>query len=1226
MDHRQHTSQIRYLHSQLARDVPIGAFVELMEPEAVGLTDKTQFYAPVRFSVQVCGGINAAAGAVRVDVPVHGNPDWLQDMKERFAGMMGISASHIEFKTVDGKSLDEFPVDFLDMAGKLHVYADGKEMRLAKMPEIPLEYRVNKESNVDAWYQKVAQELPERLAGALVGKDINQVNAAIRGEGPVQEIIAAEMRKAASPFEWAEFARTHNINSPHTLEAEEGRQILNAASKEALLHVRKFIEVSAKQIGHYIAGEQNSKTPHLDVNLCAPVLVSSREPRTNGFEMYRKLMEDAFATPVVQQAVVERVYNMPLGCRYRDGKRPRPGKDGGKGKEKVVADIFETELEKYSENVKGSTYIAGEVESLNAETEVTNYLYDTKKFLSDYLKKFRKVKQLEKDDENTFNNLLGKYEEKFKIFTTNNLLVAKIKELEGLSQGKIMRITSDKLTKVLEDYKKSSIFQTNVENTVNNEVKQLDEKFDSLWKGEFSDVETESDEESEKDDGKGKSGDEEEFVSADDDGDDKGKERDVSSGTGDEGNGSTSEGEKDIPAAPKKKKQNSPEFFKQFEDKYLETVKGKQKPAGYKKDVELETAVRTFLEKGLDEMPSKKAARKELNALLENLKKARKFYEQNFRAIMFIQQKSKEKLQFSETEFSKLIEQEKSKFDAEANAAVKQMVNTYTTDFENQYKPRSSDEESVGSPPPRSSDSRDQKILKWLGNAEPKLVYPELYAGFIKAMLNAKNNKIAQTEAIFNQLVPAKLGGNLFGTYAVDKLKGRWSKFQSLFFDATLNAKKLNSDLENLSSAAKAQDYRNLIGPFLQKNAALLGQSIREKMQAVGINSQIGASALIGGRSAVLSGSRKAHNERKLLKVFPSKYGPGGPNQDLLADFLSDYLQNANKPVDEKRRIVEKAFSGTDENKSAFGGSFTYSIREKGRHPRWTSSGLSRWLDFKMIFNIDREMFPDDNESGDDAVDWERRKEYLLSHLNVFEEKLKEAGLRLATIDAHHPWNALIHHTLQPAEADGAYPAYYNLLHTKQDMSADASFDGDVESTYAAHHLFSGAAPLPPAMKIAGVPPKMELIGWGETGFERNWMDRIFWALEKLERKKTPTTRVNIWNTMAKRNRKAGVHPPMAGVFNVVVGQLVEDKILIEKEDGTLHRNNPDLVLDDDIPAMQMQMSPVHQDDTLSLLQEKMRSRLVPIKAAAAGLPKLIPISAPSNYGLPSIYDDDGVF
>lgn len=58
----EYTGQIQYIHSQLAPDMAIDAFVEALNPTAIGLANETQFYAPFRFSVQICGGINAAAG------------------------------------------------------------------------------------------------------------------------------------------------------------------------------------------------------------------------------------------------------------------------------------------------------------------------------------------------------------------------------------------------------------------------------------------------------------------------------------------------------------------------------------------------------------------------------------------------------------------------------------------------------------------------------------------------------------------------------------------------------------------------------------------------------------------------------------------------------------------------------------------------------------------------------------------------------------------------------------------------------------------------------------------------------------------------------------------------------------------------------------------------------------------------------------------------------------
>jgi hypothetical protein len=54
----------------------------------------------------------------------------------------------------------------------------------------------------------------------------------------------------------------------------------------------------------------------------------------------------------------------------------------------------------------------------------------------------------------------------------------------------------------------------------------------------------------------------------------------------------------------------------------------------------------------------------------------------------------------------------------------------------------------------------------------------------------------------------------------------------------------------------------------------------------------------------------------------------------------------------------------------------------------------------------------------------------------------------------HHPFNALIHATLEPAL--GQYPTYYKTLHTKEDMSAAAPYSGNVEETYKTYHALLG--------------------------------------------------------------------------------------------------------------------------------------------------------------------------
>jgi hypothetical protein len=88
------------------------------------------------------------------------------------------------------------------------------------------------------------------------------------------------------------------------------------------------------------------------------------------------------------------------------------------------------------------------------------------------------------------------------------------------------------------------------------------------------------------------------------------------------------------------------------------------------------------------------------------------------------------------------------------------------------------------------------------------------------------------------------------------------------------------------------------------------------------------------------------------------------------------------------------------------------------------------------------------------------------------------AGLPTLAIEAHHPFNAQIHNTLQPLA--GAYPAYYNVLHTKQDMTAEAPYAGNLLATYRKYCAFAGLPqvpatipPRPPTKSIEAEPAKL---------------------------------------------------------------------------------------------------------------------------------------------------------
>ena len=335
----QFTRQIQYLHSRLAPDSPIETFVDAVRAKAIGLSDKSQFYAPIRFSVQICGEISAPAGAIRVDVPVHANPNWLADMKKRFAGMIGLknalSNVDISFKTINGKNIAELPVDDLYRVGKLNVYVGDKKVRLPNMPEIPVEYSVCKEANIQKWVNQVASELPEVIAQELCKyKTEAEIDRAVRGDGSVVRLISAKAQALAglavcssgsnTEGSWENFLRVHHMNSPDSISPQDAQQTLARVSSEMLGNVRRFIEASHKPISAYLQSVE-AKQLALEIDqsehykpLFGKTVAQVNDMPINAFDMYHKIAEDALASPLVHQNVVATIYNRPIdaGCRW----------------------------------------------------------------------------------------------------------------------------------------------------------------------------------------------------------------------------------------------------------------------------------------------------------------------------------------------------------------------------------------------------------------------------------------------------------------------------------------------------------------------------------------------------------------------------------------------------------------------------------------------------------------------------------------------------------------------------------------------------------------------------------------------------------------------------------------------------------------------------------------------------------------------------------------------
>jgi hypothetical protein len=306
-------------HKRLAPSIPIGRFASYVNPQAIGFNSESDFYAPVEFSVQVADGVT---GALRINVATQKNSNWMADMKDQLAKTLNVE-TQIDLKTVTGMPIERVSPTGLQNVGKLNVFdaKTGKLIRLSALPEVPVEYRVTKVADLHQWAEKLGDSIPEAVAAMLKGKDIHEVEEALRIDGSVQKAIENKIQGSAS-FGWNEFVRLHQSNSSKAqIPKEDAQKLLRKVSKQVLTYVRSFIGAANQQVKHHIAAEQAKKvTPKVlnkeDEHLFKPILGSIQSPPPGGIEsthsLYQNLVEDALSMPTLQKSLIASVYNFDV--------------------------------------------------------------------------------------------------------------------------------------------------------------------------------------------------------------------------------------------------------------------------------------------------------------------------------------------------------------------------------------------------------------------------------------------------------------------------------------------------------------------------------------------------------------------------------------------------------------------------------------------------------------------------------------------------------------------------------------------------------------------------------------------------------------------------------------------------------------------------------------------------------------------------------------------------
>jgi hypothetical protein len=337
-DQSRYTSEVQQWHRDVGPQIPIGDFVNYLDPEVLGLENAAQFYAPVEFSIHVKGHISEPAGAIRLHVPVHANENWLSILKEHIGTMYHVGAQYIDLRDVAGRSVTVFDKDQLENVGKLSVYVDGRKARLDTMPQVPAEYSINKLNSIEAWYNAVKADLPEIAAKELVKcSSVDELIEAIAPGGSVESVIKSELHERTS--DWNEFVRVNRMNSPYSLSSAGATQALDAIGETVRGELDAFVRSAPQQISSYFSSIQAERMQRKlyqegrDVDgykqlfnaMPAHIKVSSE----NGFQMFHDFASNVFDSPTVAEDITNVIYLKPIaGCRWETDPETKNFDDG----------------------------------------------------------------------------------------------------------------------------------------------------------------------------------------------------------------------------------------------------------------------------------------------------------------------------------------------------------------------------------------------------------------------------------------------------------------------------------------------------------------------------------------------------------------------------------------------------------------------------------------------------------------------------------------------------------------------------------------------------------------------------------------------------------------------------------------------------------------------------------------------------------------------------------
>lgn len=293
----KYTPAFRTVYRLCGSSLPIDTWYTMVGKHLSVFRNPTNAFLPITLNVAVAN--RADTPAVRINVNPN-DSEWYSKLTDALKEMCGIKGS-VSVRTYMGTPIDSMTHQQLRSAGQLHIVnaKHGTQLfSVANEVTSPPKYMAaDKLRDITLWHQDELRDgVADVVADALGEKSMQEINAAMTRDGPVQRKIA-DYIKSTVP-EWSAFVATYARDDvARQANAENGGDsVAMAISRGYLQQVRAAIRANTPHVSAYFAQREaqqlmGAKTD--DAPLFTQHVATSVSKFADARVMWKEIAEDA---------------------------------------------------------------------------------------------------------------------------------------------------------------------------------------------------------------------------------------------------------------------------------------------------------------------------------------------------------------------------------------------------------------------------------------------------------------------------------------------------------------------------------------------------------------------------------------------------------------------------------------------------------------------------------------------------------------------------------------------------------------------------------------------------------------------------------------------------------------------------------------------------------------------------------------------------------------------